>query len=107
MLCVLTHRRLKPGAYDAFRVAWRPDEWWPAFRHGYHLRSADDADEVISFAFYDATMEEFEAIRDDPRWLESEERRLQRLGDRRVEPVARRGGRAGAGVDLDEVDRER
>ena len=79
MLCVLTHRRLKPGAYDAFRVAWRPDEWWPAFRHGYHLRSADDADEVISFAFYDATMEEFEAIRDDPRWLEAEERRLQRL----------------------------
>jgi hypothetical protein len=24
-------------------------------------------------------MEQFEAIRDDPKWLESEERRLQRL----------------------------
>ena len=79
MLCVLTHRRLRPGGYDAFREAWRPDEWWPAFRHGYHLRSADDPDEVVSFAFYDATMEEFEAIRDDPGWLEAEERRLQCL----------------------------
>jgi hypothetical protein len=79
LLCVLTHRRLKPGTYDAFRAAWQPDDWWPAFTRGYHLRSLDDPDEVISFAFYDATMEEFEAIRDDPKWLESEERRLQRL----------------------------
>ncbi len=79
MLCVLTHRRLHPGSYDAFRAAWRPDDWWPAFRHGYHLRSLDDPDEVISFAFYDATMEEFEAIRDDPRWMEAEDRRLERL----------------------------
>ena len=79
MLCVLTHRRLQPGSYAAFRAAWRPDDWWPAFRHGYHLRSLDDVDEVISFAFYDATMEEFEAIRDDPRWMEAEDRRLERL----------------------------
>ena len=79
MLCVLTHRRLKPGSYDAFREAWQPDEWWPAFTHGYHLRSLDDADEVVSFAFYDATAEEFEAIRDEPGWLAAEDRRLQRL----------------------------
>jgi hypothetical protein len=79
LLCVLTHRRLKPGSYDAFRDAWRPDDWWPAFQHGYHLRSLDDPDEVVSFAFYDATAEEFEAIRDDPKWLAAEERRLHRL----------------------------
>ncbi len=79
MLCVLTHRRLKPDSYDAFRAAWQPEEWWPAFTHGYHLRSLDDPDEVVSFAFYDATMEEFDAIRDDPQWLVSEERRLHRL----------------------------
>lgn len=79
MLCVLTHRRLKPGSYDAFRDAWRPDDWWPAFTRGYHLRSLDDADEVVSFAFYDATAEEFEAIRDDPSWIAAEDRRLQRL----------------------------
>ena len=79
MLCVLTHRRLKPGAYEEFRSAWQPNEWWPAFRNGYHLRSADDPDEVISFAFYDATPEEFEAIRDDSRWLEAEDQRLRRM----------------------------
>jgi hypothetical protein len=79
LLCVLTHRRLKPGSYDAFRVAWQPDEWWPKFKHGYHLRSLDDPDEVVSFAFYDATAEEFEAIRDDPGWIVAEDRRLQRL----------------------------
>ena len=31
MLCVLTHRRLQPGSYDAFRAAWRPDDWWPSW----------------------------------------------------------------------------
>jgi hypothetical protein len=79
LLCVLTHRRLRAGSYEAFREAWRPDDWWPKFRHGYHLRSLDDPDEVVSFAFYDATMEEFEAMRDEPGWLEAEEKRLQRL----------------------------
>ena len=79
MLCVLTHRRLKPGTYEEFRTAWEPNEWWPAFRSGYHLRSADDPDEVISFGFYDATLEEFERIRDDPRWLEAEDERLRRM----------------------------
>ncbi len=76
---MLTHRRLRPGSYDAFREAWQPDDWWPGFKRGYHLRSLDDPDEVISFGFYDATMEEFEAIRDDPQWLAAEERRLHRL----------------------------
>jgi hypothetical protein len=41
VLCVLTHRRLQPGTYDEFRAAWQPNEWWPAFRSGYHLRSAE------------------------------------------------------------------
>ena len=79
MLCVLTHRRLRPGSYDAFLAAWRPDDWWPGFEHGYHLRSLDDPDEVISFAFYDTTAEEFERMRDDPQWINAEDRRLQRL----------------------------
>ena len=79
MLCVLTHRRLEAGTYDDFRRAWQPDDWWPAFKRGYHLRSLDDPDEVISFAFYDATPEQFEAMRDDPEWLAAEDRRLQRM----------------------------
>jgi hypothetical protein len=68
LLCVLTHRRLKRGSYEAFRDAWQPDDC-----------SLDDPDEVISFAFYDATADEFEAIRDDPSWLAAEDRRLQRI----------------------------
>ena len=79
MLCVLTHRRLKPGTYEEFRLAWQPDDWWPAFKRGYHLRSLDDPDEVISFAFYDTTPEAFEVMRDDPEWLASEDRRLHRM----------------------------
>jgi hypothetical protein len=90
LLCVLTHRRLKPGSYDAFREAWEPDDWWPAFSSGYHLRSLDDPDEVISVAFYDTTAEGFEAIRDDPRWLVAEDRRLQRLAP--LQESARIGG---------------
>jgi hypothetical protein len=90
LLCVLTHRRLKPGTYDAFRVAWQPEEWWPAFVHGYHLRSLDDPDEVVSFAFYDATAEEFEAMRDRPDWLAAEDRRLHRLS--RYQESMRIGG---------------
>ena len=98
MLCVLTHRRLKPGTYEEFRAAWQPNDWWPAFRNGYHLRSADDPDEVISFAFYDATPEEFEAIRDDPRWLEAEDQRLRRHGAVPGLDAARRRLRGGGGV---------
>ena len=26
MICALTARRLKPGAYDAFRAAWDPGD---------------------------------------------------------------------------------
>jgi hypothetical protein len=79
VICVLTHRQLRPGTYEEFREAWRPDDWWPRFHHGYHLRSADDPDQVISCAFYDATVEEFEELRDDPGWMEHEDHRLQRL----------------------------
>ena len=90
MLCVLTHRRLKPGTYEEFREAWRPDDWWPGFVRGYHLRSLDDPDEVVSFAFYDATAEEFESMRDSPDWLAAEDRRLQRLS--RYQESMRIGG---------------
>ena len=79
MICVLTHRHLKPGSYEQFRRAWEPEEWWPGFTRGYHLRSLDDPDEVISFAFYDVTVDEFERTRDDPSWIATEDRRLQRL----------------------------
>lgn len=58
MLCTLTARRLKPGAYDAFRSAWDvggvPDGW----THVYHCRDVEDPDVVISFGLFDGTVDE-------------------------------------------------
>jgi hypothetical protein len=62
MICTLTARRLKPGAYDAFRAAWDPGEnaeevierWRPI----YHVRDIKDRDVVISFGFFNGSMEE-------------------------------------------------
>lgn len=62
MICTLTARRLKPGAYDAFRAAWDPgdtaheviERWHPI----YHVRDVDDPDVVISFGFFNGSQQE-------------------------------------------------
>lgn len=61
MLCALTHRRLKPGAYERFRAAWQPETWPPGWARAYHVRNVDDEDEIISFGFFDGTLEELRA----------------------------------------------
>jgi hypothetical protein len=66
MICTLTARRLKPGAYDAFRAAWDPGEaapevvarWDPI----YHVRDVSDPDVVISFGFFNGSLEELREI---------------------------------------------
>jgi hypothetical protein len=67
MICTLTARRLKPGAYDDFRAAWDPGElaereefarWNPI----YHVRDVADPDVVISFGFFDGTLDELREI---------------------------------------------
>jgi hypothetical protein len=63
MICTLTARRLKSGAYDAFRAAWDPGEDAPAevmgrWKHVYHARDVNDPDVVLSFGFFDGTLEE-------------------------------------------------
>ena len=90
MICVLTHRRLKSGAWEQFRAAWEPDEWWAPLTRAYHLRSVDDPDEVISFGFFDGTLEDFERMRDTPEWNEGEDRRLKRIAP--FEEMTRFGG---------------
>jgi hypothetical protein len=90
MICVLTHRRLKPDTFDEFREAWKPGQWWPGMVHAYHLRSVDDPCEVISFAFYDTTIDDYDASRDDPAFLEDEQRRLERISG--FEESTRMGG---------------
>ena len=63
MICTLTARRLKPGAYKDFRSAWgggeegRPEgtERW---RRVYHCRDVEDENVVVSFGFFDGDQNE-------------------------------------------------
>jgi len=62
MICTLTARRLKPGAYDAFRAAWDPGDA-PAdviarWKQVYHVRDVADENVVISFGFFDGSLDE-------------------------------------------------
>jgi heme-degrading monooxygenase HmoA len=65
MLCFLSVRRLKPGAFDQFRRAWESptDEYPPGFQRAYHARNIRDEDEVVSFGLFDASLEDIRAWR--------------------------------------------
>jgi len=61
MICTLTARRLKPGAYEAFRAAWDPTAAGDELRgwtHIYHAHDVADPDVVISFGLFDGTLGE-------------------------------------------------
>jgi hypothetical protein len=62
MLCAHTVRRLKPGAYDEFKERFGPSpdnapDGWVRFTM---LRSLANPDEVVTFGFFDGTLEELE-----------------------------------------------
>ncbi len=77
MLCALSVRRLKPGAYEDFRRAWEPDQFPEGFTKAYHVRNLNDENQVVSFGFYDGTLEDLQRIRDE----QAEEERQTRLGE--------------------------
>ena len=67
MLCAHTVRRLKPGAFDEFAQKFGPEEadapaGWVRF---HMLRSLADENEVVTFGFFDGTLEELERSQDD------------------------------------------
>ncbi|HEU4973678.1 MAG TPA: hypothetical protein VFT50_01210 [Baekduia sp.] len=70
MLCAHTVRKLKPGTFDQFAEAFRPDQGsaagppsgWVRFDL---CRGVSDPDEVVTFGFFDGTMEQLEANQDD------------------------------------------
>jgi hypothetical protein len=64
MICFLSARRLKPGAYDDFRRAWEPERWPAEAVRAYHLRGQDDENLVVSFGLYDGGLADRERIRD-------------------------------------------
>jgi hypothetical protein len=62
VICTLTARRLRPGAYEAFRRAWDPTRSTPdslrQWTRIYHCRDVADPDVVISFGLFDGSVEE-------------------------------------------------
>jgi heme-degrading monooxygenase HmoA len=64
MYCALTVRKLKPGTMEQFRQAFIPDEdsnvptGWKRF---YAVRNVADENEVITFGFFDGTIDELRA----------------------------------------------
>jgi len=64
MLCALTVRQLKPGTFDQFAEAFRPSDTddppagWVRFNM---LRDTAGEDRVVTFGFFDGTLEELEA----------------------------------------------
>ena len=60
MIVMFSARRLKPGAWEAFRRAWDPgEERPPGFQRAYHARNIRDEDEVISFGLFDMSEEDY------------------------------------------------
>ena len=66
MLCAHTVRRIKSGAFDEFIAAFPVAEGPPAGWVQFHaLRSLDDENQVVTFGFFDGTLEELERSQDD------------------------------------------
>ena len=63
MLCALTVRRLKPGTMDQFRAAFGPDEGSPppGWKRFYAVQNLNDENEIVTFGFFDGTIEELNA----------------------------------------------
>ncbi len=80
-MCAVTVRQIKPGTYEEFRKAWEPDPWLPKLTRALVFRNDDDPDMVLSVGFFDASLEEIDAIRDDPAVLTEEESRLRRIAE--------------------------
>ena len=80
-MCAVTVRQIKPGTYDEFRKAWEPDPWLPKLTRALVFRNDDNPDMVLSVGFFDASVDEIDALRDDPAVLTEEERRLRRIAE--------------------------
>lgn len=60
MVCALTVRQLKPGTFDEFREKFMEGtedmpEGWVRFNM---VRNADNPDEVVTFGFFDGSVED-------------------------------------------------
>ena len=78
MICFLSARRLKPGAFDDFRRAWEPQRWPPEAIRAYHLRHRDDENLIVSFGLYEGTLADRDRIREGHG---GDEQRLARIAE--------------------------
>jgi hypothetical protein len=68
MYCALTVRKLKPGTMEQFKQAFMPDDdtdvpaGWKRF---YAIRNVTDENEIVTFGFFDGTLEELRASQQD------------------------------------------
>ena len=75
MLCAHTVRRLKPGTFEQFReVFGPPDEAPPGWVRFHMLRNLADPDEVVTFGFFDGTLEEMERGQQDEGYYDLRDR---------------------------------
>ena len=68
MLCALTVRKLKPGTMEDFKQAFIPtdDVEVPAgWKRFYAIRNVSDGNEVVTFGFFDGSLEELRAGQSD------------------------------------------
>ena len=77
MLCALTSRKLKPGAWEDFRRAWEPpgSKFPTGFIRAYHVRALDDENHVVSFGLLDGSREDMERVRQEMSDTEDERQR--------------------------------
>lgn len=91
MLCALTVRKLKPEAMEQFKQAFIPDDdtnvpaGWKRF---YAVQNVNDENEVITFGFFDGTLEDLRASQQEDS-SEYQERRA--AADEFVESVGTDG----------------
>lgn len=67
MLCALTVRKLKPGTMEDFKRAFVPEDMEPppGWKRFYALRGVADENEIITFGFFDGSLEEMQANKSD------------------------------------------
>jgi hypothetical protein len=77
MLCALTVRTLKSGAEEDFRQAFGPGEDMeppPGWKRFVALRNVTDENEIITFGYFDGTLEE---LRENQERNDYDERRAE------------------------------
>ena len=67
MICAHTVRRLKPGMFDEFRERFTPpvDDAPAGWVRFHMLRSLADENEVVTFGFFDGTLEQMNQSQDE------------------------------------------